>query len=123
VGRDDYLDQFLFGFYPYLCMVSFFLGSWARFDRSQYTWRSQSSQLLRRKQLFWGSILFHVGILGLFFGHFFGMLTPPEIYHALGLSTKAKQLMAIVVGGILAVICFAGMTMLIHRRLLTPASA
>ena len=32
-----YLDQFLFGFYPYLCMVSFFLGSWARFDRSQYT--------------------------------------------------------------------------------------
>jgi nitrate reductase gamma subunit len=112
-----YLDQFLFGFYPYLCMVSFFLGSWARFDRSQYTWRSQSSQLLRRKQLFWGSILFHVGILGLFFGHFFGMLTPPEIYHALGLSTKAKQLMAIVVGGILAVVCFAGMSMLIHRRL------
>jgi nitrate reductase gamma subunit len=112
-----YLDQFLFGFYPYLCMVSFFLGSWARFDRSQYTWRSQSSQLLRRKQLFWGSILFHVGILGLFFGHFFGLLTPPEIYHALGLSTKAKQLMAIVVGGILALICFIGMTMLIHRRL------
>ena len=61
-----YLDQFLFGFYPYLCMVSFFLGSWARFDRSQYTWRAQSSQLLRRKQLFWGSILFHVGILLLF---------------------------------------------------------
>ena len=89
-----YLDQFLFGFYPYLCMVSFFLGSWARFDRSQYTWRGQSSQLLRRKQLFWGSILFHVGILGLFFGHFFGLLTPPEVYHALGLSTKAKQLMA-----------------------------
>jgi nitrate reductase gamma subunit len=112
-----YLDQFLFGFYPYLCMVSYFLGSWARFDRSQYTWRSQSSQLLRRKQLFWGSILFHVGILGLFFGHFFGLLTPPEVYHALGFSTKAKQLMAIVVGGILALICFIGMTMLIHRRL------
>jgi nitrate reductase gamma subunit len=72
---------------------------------------------LRRKQLLWGSILFHVGILGLFFGHFFGLLTPPEIYHALGLSTKAKQLMAIGVGGILAVVCFVGMTMLIHRRL------
>jgi nitrate reductase gamma subunit len=112
-----YLDQFLFGFYPYLCMVAFFLGSWARFDRGQYTWRAQSSQLLRRKQLLWGSILFHVGILGLFFGHFFGLLTPPEVYHALGLSTKAKQLMAIVVGGILAVVCFVGMTMLIHRRL------
>lgn len=112
-----YIEQFLFGFYPYLCMVVYFLGSWARFDRAQYTWRAQSSQLLRRKQLFWGSILFHVGILGLFFGHFFGMLTPPEIYHAIGITTKAKQMMAIVVGGVLAVICLVGMTMLIHRRL------
>src|SRR3546814_18390364 len=113
----SYIDQFLFGFYPYLCMVAYFLGAWVRFDRAQYTWRAQSSQLLRRKQLMWGSILFHVGILGLFLGHFFGMLTPPEIYHALGLSTKAKQMMAIVVGGVLAVICLVGMTMLIHRRL------
>lgn len=112
-----YIEQFLFGFYPYLCMVVYFLGSWARFDRAQYTWRAQSSQLLRRRQLFWGSILFHVGILGLFFGHFFGMLTPPEIYHAIGITTKAKQMMAIVVGGVLAVICLVGMTMLIHRRL------
>src|SRR3546814_18618331 len=91
----SYIDQFLFGFYPYLCMVAYFLGAWVRFDRAQYTWRAQSSQLLRRKQLMWGSILFHVGILGLFLGHFFGMLTPPEIYHALGLSTKAKQMMEI----------------------------
>src|SRR3546814_7670249 len=98
-------------------MVAYFLGAWVRFDLAQYTWRAQSSQLLRRKQLMWGSILFHVGILGLFLGHFFGMLTPPEIYHALGLSTKAKQMMAIVVGGVLAVICLVGMTMLIHRRL------
>src|SRR3546814_14376267 len=97
-------------------MVVFFLGSWARFERSQYTWRAQSSQLLRRKQLVWGSILFHVGILGLFFGHFFGLLTPPEIYHAHGLSVKAKQLLAIAPGGILATICLVGMTLLIHRR-------
>src|SRR3546814_425060 len=74
----------------------------------------------RRKQLIWGSILFHLGILGLFFGHFFGLLTPPEIYHALGLSVKAKQLMAIIVGGVLANVCLIGMTMLIHRRLSAP---
>src|SRR3546814_697087 len=113
----DYINDFLFGVFPYICMAVFFLGSWARFDRSQYTWRAQSSQLLRRKQLIWGSILFHLGILGLFFGHFFGLLTPPEIYHALGLSVKAKQLLAIVAGGVLATICLVGMTLLIHRRL------
>ena len=91
-----YIDQFLFGFYPYLCMVSFFLGSWARFDRSQYTWRAQSSQLLRRKQLMWGSILFHVGILGLFFGHFVGLLTPEAVLGLTGLSVRAHQMLAII---------------------------
>ena len=115
-----YVNEFLFGFYPYLCMVVYFFGSWARFDRSQYTWRSQSSQLLRRGQLMWGSILFHVGILLLFFGHFFGLLTPPEVYTAFGLTVKAKQLLAVVAGGIFALICLVGMTLLIHRRLFDP---
>lgn len=116
----DWLNQFLFGFYPYLCMVVYFFGSWVRFDRSQFTWRSQSSQFLRRRQLIWGSNLFHIGILGLFFGHFFGLLTPPEIYHALGLTVKGKQLLSVVVGGILALVCLAGMTLLVHRRLVDP---
>jgi nitrate reductase gamma subunit len=113
----DWLNQFLFGFYPYLCMISFFLGSWARFDRSQFTWRSQSSQFLRRRQLVLGSNLFHISILGLFVGHTIGLLTPPEIYHALGLTVKAKQMLAIVAGGVLAAIGAVGSVMLIHRRL------
>src|SRR3546814_12869529 len=79
-----YIEDFLFGVFPYIYMVVFFLGSWARFDRSQYTWRAQSSQLLRRKQLVWGRILFHVGILRLFFGHFFRLLHPPKNHHPSG---------------------------------------
>jgi nitrate reductase gamma subunit len=98
-------------------MVVYFFGSWARFDRSQYTWRSQSSQLLLRRELVLGSILFHVGILLLFFGHFFGLLTPPEVYTSLGITVKGKQLLAVIAGGVFALICFAGMTLLIHRRL------
>jgi nitrate reductase gamma subunit len=112
----NWFDQFFFGFYPYLCAVAYFLGAWARFDRSQFTWRSQSSQFLRRRYLYWGSNLFHIGIIGLFFGHLFGLLTPPEIYHALGLSVKGKQILSIVVGGVLAALCFIGATMLIWRR-------
>ena len=113
----DWVDQFFFGFYPYLCMVAYFLGAWARFDRSQFTWRSQSSQFLRRRYVYWGSNLFHVGIIGLFFGHLFGLLTPPEVYHAMGLSVKGKQILSIVVGGVLAIACFIGATMLIYRRI------
>ena len=68
----DLINYAVFGWYPYLCLTVFLLGSWVRFDREQYTWRSGSSQLLRRRQLAWGSNLFHVGILVIFFGHFVG---------------------------------------------------
>ena len=62
-------NHFLFGVYPYICLAVFLLGSLIRFDRDQYTWKSDSSQLLRAGTLRWGSNLFHVGILFLFFGH------------------------------------------------------
>jgi nitrate reductase gamma subunit len=58
--------QFIFGIYPYICGVIFLLGSLARFDRDQYTWRSESSQMLATGTLRAGSNLFHLGIIGLF---------------------------------------------------------
>ena len=66
----ELINYIVFGWYPYLCLTVFLLGSVLRFDREQYTWRSGSSQLLRRRQLTWGSNLFHVGILVIFLGHF-----------------------------------------------------
>lgn len=116
----SYVNEFLFGIYPYIALAVFLLGSLVRFDREQYTWKSDSSQLLKRGQLRWGSNLFHVGILLLFFGHLFGLLTPKELYHALGLSTEAKQLLAIVAGGVFGTMCLAGLILLVHRRLAEP---
>ncbi len=113
----SYMNQFLFGYYPYLALTVFFLGSLIRFDREQYTWKSDSSQLLRRSQLRWGSNLFHIGILGIFFGHFVGLLTPLWVWHALSVTAPAKQMLAIVAGGIAGVMCFVGLVMLLHRRL------
>ncbi len=110
------LDNFLFGIYPYICLTVFFLGSLIRFDRDQYTWKSDSSQLLRAGQLRWGSNLFHVGVLFLFFGHFFGMLTPHFMYEHF-ISAGHKQLMAMVSGGIAGLLGFVGVTILLHRRL------
>ena len=113
----NHLNTFLFGIYPYLCIAVFLVGSVIRFDREQFTWRSGSSQLLRRRQLIVGSNLFHVGILVVFLGHFVGLLTPVQVFEALGISHGAKQMMAIVVGGVFGAMCFVGLTMLIHRRL------
>lgn len=112
-----YLNTLIFGYYPYICAAVFLLGSLVRFDREQYSWRSGSSQLLRRRQLMIGSNLFHIGILVIFLGHLLGLLTPIAIFDAVGISHGAKQLLAIVVGGAAGVACFIGLTMLIHRRL------
>ena len=116
----DWFHILVFGYYPYFAATVFLAGSLIRFDREQYTWRSGSSQLLRRRQLVLGSVLFHVGILLLFLGHLVGLLTPKEIYHAFGLSSGVKQVMAIVAGGLFGVCCFIGLTMLLHRRLFDP---
>ena len=111
------MNQFLFGVYPYIALVVFLVGSLIRYDRDQYTWKSDSSQLLRRGQLRWGSNLFHLGILGIFFGHLFGLLTPIAVWHAIGLDPAAKQMVAMLGGGIAGAACLAGLLLLIHRRL------
>ncbi|MCC6201588.1 MAG: respiratory nitrate reductase subunit gamma [Gammaproteobacteria bacterium] len=114
----DYLHQLLFGLFPYIAGSVFLLGSLLRYDRGQYTWRAMSSQMLSGGQAFrWGSNLFHLGIILLYFGHLFGLLTPKELYHAFGLSTAAKQAMAIWLGGLFGTICFFGLSYLLYRRL------
>ena len=109
-------DTLLFGIYPYVCLTVFFVGSWIRFDRDQYTWKSDSSQLLRAGSLRWGSNLFHVGVLFLFFGHTVGMLTPHFVYEHF-MSAGAKQMMAMVSGGAAGLMGFVGLSILLHRRL------
>jgi nitrate reductase gamma subunit len=89
---------------------------WIRFEREQYSWRSGSSQLLRRKQLMVGSVCFHIGILFLMVGHTVGLLTPAALY-GLVITAPQKQLLAIVSGGAFGLLCFVGLTMLLHRRL------
>ncbi|GAB3190146.1 respiratory nitrate reductase subunit gamma [Hydrogenophaga aquatica] len=113
------LHNFLFNVYPYICLSVFLMGSLARFDRDQYTWKSDSSQLLRKGQLRWGSNLFHIGILFLFFGHSVGLLTPHWVYEPF-ITPGQKQLLAVVAGGVAGFICFIGLSLLLHRRIFDP---
>lgn len=113
------LHGFIFGVYPYICLTVFLLGSLIRFDRDQYTWKSDSSQLLRSGLLRWGSNLFHIGILFLFVGHLIGLLTPHSFYSHF-LDAPVKQMMAIYSGGFFGGLCFIGLSMLIYRRVFDP---
>jgi nitrate reductase gamma subunit len=114
------MNFFLFQVYPYIALTVLALGSIARYERDPFTWKSSSSQLLRRKQLIWGSVLFHVGVLIVFFGHLVGLLTPIAVFEALGVGHTFKQLMAVIVGGVAGVFALAGGLMLLHRRLYDP---
>jgi len=110
---------FLFQVYPYVCFTVFLMGSLLRFDRDQYTWKSDSSQMLRAGLLRWGSNLFHFGILFLFFGHLVGLFTPHAVYGVF-MSAGTKQMLAVVAGGIAGMVCFVGLSMLLYRRVFDP---
>ena len=115
-----WMNNALYGWYPYVALTVFLLGSLLRFDHSQSTWRTGSSQLLRRKQLMWGSNLFHVGILVIFGGHLVGLLTPVVLFEMLGISHTFKQVLAMSAGGIAGIACWIGIALLAHRRLFDP---
>ena len=116
----DVMNQFFFGVYPYIALSVLAIGSVIRFDREPYTWRTGSSQLLRRRQLVTGSILFHLGVLMIFGGHLVGLLTPVVVWDTLGVTHSAKQLLAMAAGGVAGVMMLIGGLLLLHRRLFDP---
>jgi len=111
------LHNFLYGIYPYIALTVFLLGSWLRFDREQYTWKSDSSQLLSKANMRLGSNLFHVGIIAIFFGHAVGLLTPHSVFKAMGVSDMAHQMIAIWAGSIFGGMCLLGGAILWLRRI------
>ena len=113
----NYANQFFFGIYPYIALAVFLLGSLVRFDREQYTWRSESTQVLHTGNLRLGSILFHIGIIGLLGGHAVGLLTPVWVWDTLGVTHGAKQLFAMAAGGVMGTLCLIGILLLLARRL------
>lgn len=111
------LENFLYGVYPYIALSLFLIGSWLRFDREQYTWKSDSSQLLSTKGLRLGSNLFHIGIIAIFFGHAVGLLTPHSFFMNLGVSDMTHQMIAIWAGSIFGLACLLGGSILWSRRM------
>ncbi|MEX0583505.1 MAG: respiratory nitrate reductase subunit gamma [Sneathiella sp.] len=114
-----YINELLFGIYPYIAILVLILGSIFRYDQNPYSWKADSSQLLRSRGMRWGSNLFHIGIILLFFGHLVGLLTPEAVYH-LVMSAAVKQKLAMIAGGIFGAMCFVGLTILLWRRITDP---
>jgi len=120
VFSDFDINFIIFGVMPYVALTVFLFGSILRYERDPFTWKSASSQLLRRKQLIAGSVLFHFGILTVFFGHLIGLFTPVRVLDMFGIPYGLKQWMAVLIGGPAGIAALIGATLLLHRRLFDP---
>lgn len=112
----DFYFSFFFSTYSYICLTVFVIGTLIRYDREQYSWRASSSQLLADKGLKIGNVMFHIGVIFIFFGHLVGLLTPHALYEQF-ITAEQKQLLAITAGGIAGTVGFIGLTILVFRRM------
>lgn len=103
------LNQFLWVIFPYLCLVVFVAGHIARYRYDKFSWTAKSSELIERKRLMWGSLLFHLGIIPVFFGHVVGLLIPKSWMDAVGVSEHLYHIGAVYIGSIFGIITLIGM--------------
>jgi len=73
------LDKFLWVGFPYVALVLAIAVSILRFVWKPFSYSSLSSQFLENKQLFWGSGLWHWGIVWVLTGHLVAFLIPGQI--------------------------------------------
>jgi len=114
------LDVLLWVALPYLCIAVFVVGHVWRYRRDQFTWTARSTQLLERRLLVAGSLLFHFGILAAIGGHVLGILIPSSWTAAVGVSEHRYHVLAVVAGGLSGAAIVAGFAILCYRRLRVP---
>lgn len=109
--------QFVWGIFPYICFAVMIVGTIYRYQSDQLGWGSKSSEMLEKKWLIIGSMLFHIGIFFVLAGHIMGLLVPLQAYTAIGVSPELYHLGAMIGGGLAGLVAFAGISILLYRRI------
>ena len=109
-------DIFLWIVVPYVAIAIFIVGHIWRYRRDQFRWTSQSTQLLERRLLKWGSPLFHYGALGAIAGHVIGIIIPESLTRALGIDEHAYHYISAIPGTLAGMASLLGFLILIYRR-------
>lgn len=110
------LEFMLWGALPYMVIVFCITATIWRYVTNPFSWTSKSSEMLEKRLLRWGSLLFHIGIFAVICGHIAGLLVPIEFYHWIGLSDEAYHMGAVFGGLPAGIIAFAGLVILLVRR-------
>ncbi len=113
-------DLFFWGILPYIIVTVFVTAIVWRYKTNPFSWTSKSSEMLEKRLLRWGSVLFHYGIIAVFCGHVAGLLVPVSWYRALGVSDEAYHMAAIGGGLPAGLVVLAGALLLLYRRFASP---
>lgn len=116
----DLVYELIFTVFPYLCLTVFVLGHAYRYVTDRFKWNARSSEFLEKKSLFWGAVLFHIGIIFTFLGHAGGLLIPQTYYDLFGITSDMHLSIAHWMGEAVGIAAFTGCLLLLGRRLLNP---
>ncbi|MBI4267599.1 MAG: respiratory nitrate reductase subunit gamma [Chloroflexi bacterium] len=112
------INLFLFGIFPYVALGIAIVGLVWRYTTNQFTFSSVSSQFLENRQLFWGSVPWHFGIILILAGHLVGVLFPDSIMAFNGVPVRLYILEGTALA--LGIMTFAGLLFLLLRRGTNP---
>ena len=111
-----FTEQFLWVIYPYIALTIFVVGHIYRYNTDQLGWTAKSSELLEKRSLWWGSMLFHAGILAVVGGHISGLLIPKAFFESIGVNEQMYHMAAVYGGGPAGLVTLAGILILTLRR-------
>ena len=112
------LDTFFFGVFPYIATIVMIIGVIWRYRTNQFSFSSVSSQFLESRQLFWGSVPWHYGIILILLGHLAGVLFPDTVKAVNGIPVRLYIIEFTALA--LSLSLFVGLIVLISRRSVTP---
>lgn len=115
---DNYINNFLFTYFPYIALTIFGFGFITRLVMINKSVQAESTQFLADKKVKLASNLFHVGIIFVFFGHL-TLFIPESVYH-LVMTTETKRMIALSMGSIFGIMAVLGMSILVIRRFSSP---
>ena len=110
------ISQFVFGYFPYIALLIFIVGHFARYKYDHNLLETLTAKTPRSNIMHFANTMFHCGIIVVFFGHLFGLLTPEYLYTKL-ITTATKQSLTIIIGTCFGGMCFIGISIILYQRL------
>src|SRR5215467_10320796 len=108
------LENLLFVIFPYAVLLLAIVVTTQRYLKKGFTYSSLSSQFLESGELFYGSVPWHIGVLGVLAGHAIGFLFPKSVlaFNSVPVRLYVLEITALLFG----LMCLIGLVNLIIRR-------